>query len=461
MNYQEFISKKHRRTIPSGFAWGESLEWLFPFQNHVVDWALRLGKAALFLNTGMGKTRCQIAWSDAVATRTGGCVIIVAPLAVSMQTIREAERCGIKIVRVNEQSEIGDAQIVITNYERLGKFDMTSFVGVVLDESSILKSVDGKTKKAILSGFKSTPYRLTCTATPAPNDHKELGNHAEFLGAMSSVEMLSRWFLNDAADTGEWRLKGHAVDDFWRWVSSWAKMAEFPSDLGDFSDDGYVLPPLRQHSHLVASDVARTRDDATLFRIPDMSLTGLHGELRRSAPARASKVAEIVASEPDEQWLIWCDTDYEADELMERIPGAIEIRGSHSQEKKESALIDFADGNIRTLITKPKIAGFGMNFQQCARVAFVGATYSFESRYQSIRRSWRFGQTREVHVHSVMATSEETIWKALNTKQEEFESMKANMLKAERAAVNNVVALAAYDGKQKMNIPSWLVEVAQ
>lgn len=455
MKYEDFIDSKRLAAPDAGFESGPIMVPAFPFQRQNIEWALRRGRAALFEDTGLGKTLQQLEWARQVAAYTGRTVLIFAPLAVSKQTVREGEKFGIAVKYCADQGDVAGG-ICITNYERLDRFDAQAFGGVVLDESSILKSYSGTTKREILAAFERTPYKLACTATPAPNDHLELGNHAEFLGVMSSHEMIARWFINDTSTFGTYRLKGHAVEAFWDWVSSWAVMAALPSDLGDFDDAGYVLPALNTRIHEVDADVADRGDGPNLFRIPDLNAASIHAERRRTVAARAARVAELVAAEPGEQWLIWCETDYEADALGAAIPAATDVRGSDSAERKEDALVGFADGAIRILVTKPKLAGFGLNFQGCARVAFVGATFSFEAYYQAIRRTWRFGQRRRVDVHVVMASTERAVWDVLQRKAADFESMKSAMMSAARRARQAAAPTQAYAPRTPMKLPRWL-----
>jgi superfamily II DNA or RNA helicase len=458
--YHDFISSKRIKVPDCGFEPMPHVAPLFPFQARAVDWSIRKGRAALFLDTGLGKTRCQLEWARQVQVHTGKPVIVLAPLAVAQQTVREAASVGIRGVHYAKDASDIRGQVVVTNYERLGKFDASIFGGVVLDESGILKSYTGTTKRAIFAAFKATPYKLACSATPAPNDHLELGNHAEFLDVMSSHQMIARWFITDLGTFGTYRLKGHAVEDFWDWVSSWAVMASKPSDLGPFDDERYNLPLLYVRRHVVEVDQdSIDADKGTLFRLVEMNATSVHKERRRTAVQRAGRLAEIVATESDEPWLIWCETDYEADAVMSALNGVIEVsevKGSHSAKAKEETLTAFSDGSVRCLLTKPKIAGFGMNWQHCARVAFCGATYSFESFYQAIRRVWRFGQVRPVEVHVVMGSTESRVWAVLERKRSEFEVMKRSML---AAAVRNQQKQAKpgdYMPATSMEVPAWM-----
>jgi superfamily II DNA or RNA helicase len=454
LEYERFLATKVVTVQPSGFEPGELSPHLFLFQAHIVRWALRLGRAAVFADTGLGKTVMEVEWAVRVAEKTDGQVLILAPLAVAQQTVREAARFGFDVRYVREQSEVGSSPVVITNYDRLAKFDLTRFAGVVLDESSILKSFMGKVKRALIEQCANVPYRLACTATPAPNDHMEIGNHAEFLGVMPAHEMLTRWFITDLSAFGTYRLKGHAVVPFWDWVASWAVCCSLPSDIG-FSDFGYVLPELVTKQHVVDVDLSEAAGEQ-LFRTPDMSATSVHREKRLTAADRAAKVASIVSSEPDEQWIIWCDTDYEADALKEALPGATEVRGSHSSEVKERAALDFADGKVRVLISKSAIFGLGLNWQHCARVAFVGADFSYEKFYQAVRRCWRFGQQRPVHVHVVMAATEASVWSVLTRKKSGHDEMRTQMSAAMKRARSKSSPTARYAPTVEMRIPNWL-----
>lgn len=456
-DYDAFLAHKTVRAESLGMAHPPSLDSrLFGFQRESVEWALRLGRAALFLDCGLGKTACQVTWAKAIAEHTGRPVLILAPLAVSQQTVREGVKFGVDVRYCLDGSMLGNG-VNITNYERLGKFDCSVFGGVVLDESSILKSYSGTTKQALINSFVSTPFKLACTATPAPNDHIELGNHAEFLGVMSSHEMLARWFLNDTSLFGNYRLKGHAVTSFWDWVTSWARCAGSPSDLG-YADDGFVLPPLDLIEHTVDVDITSARGEQ-LFRIPDLSATAVHAEKRRTADYRARAVAELVAAQPDEQWLLWADTDYEADAVRAALPSALDVRGSDSLAKKEAALMGFADGDVRTLLTKPKLAGMGLNFQRCARVAFVGPSFSYEAFYQAVRRVWRFGQTRAVEAHIFLASTERQIWNVVRSKAEGHDALKVEMFAAARRAAAKESRAAVYAPTVHATLPTWLKEM--
>ena len=381
MQYNEFLRTKQTAPQVAGIDYsGEFNSRMFDYQRDVLDFLLRAGRGAAFLDTGLGKTLTQLDWARIINEHTNKPVLILTPLAVAAQTAREAAKFGIDAAVVRDNAGIKN-RINITNYDRLDQFELSQFSGVVLDESSILKNFTGKTRNALVSAFANTPYRLACTATPSPNDHTELGNHSEFLGVLNHSDMLPRWFINDTLDTGEWRLKGHAVKPFWDWVASWARCVSQPSDLG-FSDFGHVLPDLNIERHVIDFE-SQAESQGQLFASPEMSATGIHALKRESVEHRAAKVAEMVNGST-EPWLIWCDTDIEADHLARLIPDAVEVRGSDKIEHKEESLLGFADGTIRVLITKPSIAGFGMNWQHCNNMAFVGLTYSYESFYQSV-----------------------------------------------------------------------------
>lgn len=433
---------------------------MFPHQASVTKFALEKGRSALFLDTGLGKSLCALDWGRCVVERSNLPVLMLAPLAVSGQHEREAGKFSIDAKAIRDPSEMTGSRVYITNYERLDRFDPAEFGGVILDESSIIKSFNGKTAKALISSFAGTPFRLACTATPAPNDHTELGQHSEFLGAMSQSGMLTRWFLHDSADTGTWRLKGHAVTDFWNWVSSWARCVSKPSDLG-FSDEGFELPPLNMQRHIVKADRSVDRGyekdgQARLFRIADTSATAIHKEKRMTVEARADLIAALVAAEPTEPWVIWCDTDYEADALIARIPEGVEVRGSMTADMKEERLTAFSTGQASVIITKPGIAGFGLNWQHCARMAFVGLSFSYESFYQAIRRCYRFGQKRPVDVHVACADTEEAIWNVVSRKAGDHDAMKREMTQAMKRAALIAHEQAPYNPTVKLQLPEWI-----
>lgn len=446
--YDRFIENKLSRTEWGGFEPLGLPDNLFDFQRHVVEWAVRKGRAAIFADTGLGKTAMQVAWAEQVRNHTGGQVLIVAPLCVSHQTVREARMFGVDVTYAADKGSLSDG-ISITNYERLDKFDLSVFDGVVLDESSILKSYMGKTKRAIIEGFSDTPYRLACTATPSPNDYLELGNHAQFLGVMDSNEMIMRFFQNDTMAAGNYTLKAHAADRFWEWCASWSMCISSPADLG-YDGSAYILPALNtEFVEISTSDLPPA--EGQLFRTVELNATSIHAEGRVTAGRRAERVAELV-NDSDEPWLVWCNTNYEADALKGLIPGAVDLRGSDSIAKKEESLQGFVDGDIRVLITKPSIAGMGLNLQHCRKMAFVGLSYSYEDYYQAIRRCWRFGQKKEVHVYVMAADSERAILQTIREKEERHNVMKKEMTKAisrfhNQGAINDI----PYFGKREGN----------
>jgi hypothetical protein len=379
-DYSAFLASKAIRAKERGLSDVPKLaSHLFPFQRSCVEFALRAGSAGNFLSTGLGKTACELEWSAHAADATNGKALVLAPLSVGWQIAKEAERWGYDARVIRDQSE-AKSGINICNYERLDKLEPSAFGAVALDESSILKSFGGKTSRALIDAFSNHRFRLSATATPAPNDHMELGQQSDFLGVMPSSEMLMRWFINDTSVASqEWRLKKHAVNDFWDWCASWSRMAEMPSDLGG-DDAGFVLPPMKIVRHRAESSPVKGSD---LFGMVDMSATSMHDVKRKTAGNRAKAIADIIDSA--EPWVIWVDTDYEADEVKAAVPGASEIRGSQTPEAKEATLRAFADGSIRILITKPSLTGFGLNWQHCARTAFVGRTFSYEAWYQAVR----------------------------------------------------------------------------
>jgi hypothetical protein len=424
---------------------------LFDFQADVTAFCLRQGRAALFLDTGLGKTLCQLEFCRQSAETS----LILTPLAVARQIEREGIKFGYDARVVRDRSEVRPG-INICNYDRLDKLDAAAFGGVCLDESSILKSFTGATTRALIETFANTPFRLCATATPAPNDHMELGQHAEFLGIMASNEMLARWFVSDQTEMGRYRLKRHGESAFWDWMASWARCAETPDDLG-FDGSRFILPPLKVVRHKVAGDI---RSPIGALFMEDLSATNIHSVKRQTSNARADAVAALIAAEPTESWLVWTDTDYEADACMRRIANAIDVRGSMSPEKKEAGLWEFVAGN-RPLITKPSVAGAGLNFQHCARMAFIGRSFSYESWYQAVRRCWRFGQSREVHVHLAVAEGEDQIGRVIDRKAEDHVRMKRAMADAMRRNRNiSSEVKVAYSPTHNGRMPEWLVSSA-
>ena len=437
-NYDAFLATKKVEFINHGVdARAEDIHpSLFKFQRDIVLWALRKGRAAIFAETGLGKTVIQIEWARIIARETNGKVLILCPLAVAHQTVIEGRRVGVPIhySRSQEDADSAEESIIITNYEMIQEFTAANFTGIVLDESSILKSFTGSTKRTLVEMFSRTPYRLACTATPAPNDHLEFGNHSEFLGVMHGTQMISRWFINDTMQAGSYRLKRHAAADYWRWMTSWAMCISKPSDLGDAyqdEDELYTLPPLNLHSQIVGVDHSRAWDSGQLLLTESLSATGMWKEKRATAFDRCQKAKEIVGDSED-AWIIWCDTNDEADLLIKLFPDAVEVRGSDSIREKERKLSAFSDGQVKKIITKSEIAGFGLNWQHCHNMVFVGVSYSFEKLYQALRRSWRFRQTHAVQAHLIYAETEGDIIKTIQEKQEKHKDMQQSMSKAMR-----------------------------
>lgn len=452
----DFLSKKAIVAVERGLKTQPHLSaHLFPFQRLCVEFGLRMGAAGIFLDTGLGKSEIQLEWCQKAIEATNEKALILTPLAVAKQFQRRAERWGYEGRVIRDQSEARPG-INICNYDRLEKLDPSQFGIVALDESSIIKNFTGKTTRALIETFKHHRFKLSATATPAPNDHMELGNQSEFLSVMAANEMLSRFFINDTSTASqEWRLKGHAVNAFWDWMSSWSRMAELPSDLGD-KDDGFKLEPFRVIRHRAKQTELDTRLNDLLGGIT-MSATSLHDVKRQTSAARAEACAHAVYAELGEMWLIWVDTNYEADAVRAAIPHAIEVRGSDSIDKKEMILEHFASGQARILIAKPSQCGFGLDWSQCARQAFVGRSYSYETWYQAVRRCWRFGQKRRVDVHLIVAEGESEIGRVIERKANDHVKMKAAMREAMRRA-SGLTALvkAPYLPNHKGRLPAWL-----
>jgi DNA modification methylase len=430
VNYETFVESKARREVATGHQPGKMPCAMFDFQSVISSWSIRRGRAAIFADTGLGKTLMQLAWAQDVARHTDGIVLILAPLAVSEQTIEQGQTFGIDVKRVPHGQTPEEPGVWITNYERMDVIDFESLHGLVLDESSILKSHDGKTRTKIIDAAQGIPYRLSCTATPSPNDFDELGNQCEFLGVMSRTEMLATYFVNDTGDTGTWRLKKYGRIKFWEWMGTWAVVLRNPSDIG-FNGDQYILPPLEYFEHVVES---RTLGD--LFAKQAGTLQERRQVQRESIEDRCKKVAEIVAREPNEPWLIWCHLNDEAELLAALIPGAVNVQGSDTVDYKTKNMLGFSHGSVRVLVSKAKICGFGMNWQHCARVAFVGLDDSFEKFYQAVRRCYRFGQKRNVQVHVVIAESEGMILRNLKRKETQHHEMSASMIEHMRGIMD-------------------------
>jgi len=414
-DYNEFLRGKLLMVEDAGFEFppGELNKNLLPFQRDIVHWSLRKGRSAVFADCGLGKTLMQLEWGRRVAEHTGGKILLLAPLAVSQQTLAEAGKFNIPNVRVVENQGQCSNGVNVTNYEKLYKFDPESFSGVILDESSILKSLDGKTRKMITEAFSLTPYKLACSATPAPNDFMELGSHSEFLNVMNRAEMLAMFFVHDGGRTSNWRLKGHAQYKFWEWVCTWAVVVRTPSDIG-YSDEGFILPSITFHTEVLEADTP----DGMLFATEAVDIHDQRAARKESMSDRVRACADM-ANGSEEQWVIWCNLNDESAALKSAIPDAVEVKGSDSNDHKEKSLVGFSRGEIRVLVTKPSIAGWGMNWQSCHNVAFCGISHSYEQFYQAIRRCWRFGQKSPVTVHVVIGEREMAVLDNVKRKEEE------------------------------------------
>lgn len=420
--YKEFLKSKVQRVSEAGFMVNESElnANLFDFQRYIVTKALKMGKYAVFADCGLGKTLMQLEWARHVSMHTGKPVIILCPLAVAGQTIKEGEKFGIQVHR-HIPGFYGEG-IHITNYDQLDNVIAEQFAGVVLDESGIIKNHEGATKNLVIEKFQNTPYKLACTATPSPNDFMELGNHSEFLNIMPRNEMLAMYFVHDGGETSKWRLKGHSKKIFWQWVASWAVMLTKPSDIG-FNADGYDLPPLNYIEKQIETP---KRDNGTLFNDVAVSATDFNGELRLTKIDRMSEVVDIV-NNSDETFIVWIKHNEEGDYLKRLIPDAVEVSGADSVEYKEKTLLEFAEGKHRVLISKSKICQYGLNFQNCHNQVFASLDFSFESLYQSIRRSYRFGQKHEVNIYIVTTDTMQNVIQSIANKQKQFENMQREL----------------------------------
>lgn len=438
--YLKFLSEKQTAVQESGFDVEDSdlSPQLFPFQKYCVKRALKVGRFAMFEDCGLGKTYQQLEWAQQVVNHINKPVLILAPLGVIGQTIKEGVYFGYKVTEIalTTFDQDLDAGIYITNYDNMDNIDAYLFGGVVLDESSILKNFAGKTRTALIEDFKNTPYKLCCTATPSPNDTTELCNHAEFLNIMTRNEMLAMYFVHDGGSTSDWRLKGHAQQDFWDFVSTWAVMLSKPSDIG-FSDDGYILPPMNVIEDYI---VTEKKDNGALFNDMAVSATDFHKELRRTIKQRLERVSEIVNAS-SENWIIWIGQDEEGKVLRELIPDAVEVKGSDSKQYKKDKLLGFANNEFRVLVTKLKIASFGLNYQNCRNQMFASLDFSFEATYQGIRRSYRFGQKDEVNIHIITLDTMQNVKSSFEEKQKQFLEMQKSMTEAMCRNINNQIKL--------------------
>lgn len=453
MSYADFLKGKTHEGADQGFEPTFLPDQLIDFQRAMVEYSVRKGRAALFEDCGLGKTVQFLTWAQNVVEHTNKPVLILSPLAVAAQTVREADKFGIQASRSSDGVMTG--KIIVTNYERIKAFDPADFAGVVCDESSILKNFDGTRKSEITDFMRKIPYRLLATATAAPNDYIELGTSSEALGYMGYMDMLNRFFKNDMNNSAtrrhygeapKWRFKGHAELPFWRWVCSWSRAIRKPSDIG-FDDGDFILPPLIEHAHLVK---ASTLADGMLFALPAATLPEQREEKKRTIRERCEKVAELVSH--DQPALVWCQLDAEADMLEKIISGATQVAGKHKDEEKERRFLGFADGTHRVLVTKAKIGALGLNFQHCAHVVDF-PSHSYEQRYQGIRRCWRFGQKRPVVVDTVHTEGEARVMENQQRKSESADKMFGNLV----AEMNNAIGIERKAAASlKMEIPQWL-----
>lgn len=449
-SYHEFLDTKRQRTYECGIDVETPADYLYDWQNHVVRWALKKGRAAIFADCGLGKTPMQLTWADHIARHTGKPVLILAPLAVSNQTKREGEKFGIDVSVCRDQSEVS-GRVNIANYEMLHHFDAAEFGGLVLDESSILKNYDGTYRRLITRFGSHIQYRLACTATPAPNDLVEICTHSEFLSILKEKEVKALFFRQDGNSSNKFILKGHAERDFWAWLAGWAMAIRAPSDLG-YDDERFKLPPLRTIQHTVDGSPI----DGMLFAVEARGFQEVRQAQRASLRDRVTMCSSLI-NDTAEPWLVWCNLNDESDALAKAIPDAVEVKGSDSAEKKTDRLLGFQDGRYRVLVTKPSIAGHGMNYQHCARTAFVGLSYSWEEYYQAIRRCWRFGQTREVEAHIVTASTEGAVVANIERKEREAGIM-MNSLVSHMREFYRVEKRTddEYVGSMPMALPSWM-----
>lgn len=456
MTYKEFLKNKELRSIQAGFNVdrNELNPNGFEFQKDIVQWALRKGKAAIFSDCGSGKTEMSLDFAYQVHKKTGYNVLIIAPLAVVKQTQKEGIKFGIEVNVCRDQEDVIDG-INITNYEIIDHFDSSLFGCVILDESSILKSFTSATRNELIDRFIATPYKLCCTASPSPNDHSELANHAEFLGIMSRTEMLATYFIHDGSDTSKWRLKGYGEKRFWEWVATWAVCVRNPADLG-YSNEGYDLPKLNLIEHIVESETKEYE------LVPKLAETlSERQEARKESIENRVEVARQLVEGNNDTWLVWCDYNAESSALHKAIKDSVEIVGADSPERKAQVAMDFAEGKIKALVSKCSIYGFGMNFQTTHQMIFCGISDSFESFYQAIRRCWRYGQEHDVNVHIIISQKEKNVLDNIKRKQRQMEEMQSNMIALMKDVTMSEMKhttriTTEYKPKEEMEIPTWI-----
>lgn len=450
MEYLEFLKSKRFVLESSGFDIDKSElnPMLYEFQKDIVRWALKKGKACIFADCGLGKTPMQLSWAYQVYKHTGGKILILAPLAVADQTKREAEKFGY-VAKVVEKQEDCISGINITNYEKLDRFIANEFVGIVLDESSILKSYSGKVRTAIIQNFHEVPYKLACTATPAPNDYMELGNHSEFCGVMTRAEMLSMFFVHDGGETSKWRLKGHAEDVFWQWLATFSVFVDNPNNIG-YDIDGYNLPPINIQEIIVDGDTPT---------IETLTLTERRQARKDSLQLRCEQAADMV-NNSDEQWLVWCDLNDEGNTLEKLIDKSKNVQGSDTNQYKSDTMLEFSKGDLKCLISKPRLCGFGMNWQNCHNMIFTGLSDSYEQFYQALRRCWRFGQNEPVNVYIIISAKEGCVKENIERKQTDFLKMQSEMTELTKEITKKELRSTCristpYEPHIKMELPKW------
>ncbi len=453
MDYQEFINNKTHYGSESGFSPEFMPDILFPFQVAITEWAVRKGRAAIFADCGLGKTFMQLTWAENVARHTGGRVLVLTPLAVAFQTVKEGEKIGVEVIHRREGLQSND-RIVVTNYERLHYFSPNDFDGVVCDESSILKNFDGETRKAITDFMRKRPYRLLCTATAAPNDYIELGTSSEALGELGATDMLSRFFKREKAFVKLYNAGGqggemrpHAAREFWRGVCSWARALRSPSDMG-FDDNGFKLPALNVKGHVVKASKPRP---GLLFDIPAIGLDEQRADLRHTIGERCEMSAELINAHKRPA-VAWCNLNEEGDRMEKLINGAVQVSGADPEERKEEVFMGFIKGDIRVLVTKPTIGGFGLNLQHCAHETFF-PSHSYEQYYQAVRRCWRFGQERAVTVDMITTDGQENVLKNLQQKADKANEMFSQLV----ALMRNELSIEKQnDYTHPIGVPTWL-----
>ena len=467
MLYDEFLISKKRNIPDSGFLveLSDLNKKLFDWQKVIIKWAILKGKCALFLDTGLGKTFCQLEWAYQIHKETKQNIIIFAPLAVSYQTQREGKKYGIDVNICRDMGQVKSG-INIANYEIIDNFDLEKFIGIVLDESSIIKHFGTKTSAKLIDRCMQVKYKLCCTATPAPNDYMEIGMHSEFLNIMKRQEMLATFFINDANDTGRWRLKGHAKDKFWEWVASWACVLKKPSDIG-FSDEGYNLPPLNIINHVVKIENERILKNGkeALFQYETAKTLNERRKAKRDSINQRIELAVKIANKTNDQILLWCDLNSESKLLKNKINNGVEVCGADSIEHKTNTIIDFVNGKIKAIISKSSIYGFGVNLQNCHEIIFVSMNDSFERYYQTIRRCYRFGQKYPVNVYIITSEQEELVKENIERKQRDAEKMTGEIVKYTRKQLTKELFIKEntdnnYIPIETMEIPDWLEIVA-